>query len=171
MWKQLTTLTLFVTTGFVLGGCDRDPIDNPAEYDVRGLTLEEQSDVIAEAMCTKMAQCPFTEYSCTAQPGGPEQCTGEIIRISETSCIEEMKEEILEDLDEVDITPEVEQAINDCLNAYAAQECLTEAQLQANIDAVEAGGEPPYEQEMVPECVEMVDLLFPGQGAQPSDPE
>ena len=165
MWKSNHYLCLL--TALLIGACAPDPLEQPGELDIRNLTADEAADVVSEAICTKMAQCPYSQCECWAEPGSPTECSCEIVYADEVECTEEMYEEIQEDFQRAELTPDQEVAVNDCINAYVRRDCLTVAQVEANNDSMEAGGEPIYEEEMPAQC-EILDEIFGGEEPTPS---
>ncbi len=167
----MRTHAIIVCLALSLGiaGCSRDPVDPSADVDIRGLTDQQAAEVVSDSMCTKMAQCPAEECECSATPDSPAVCTCQIVYSDEAECAEDMYDEILDDFQSANLSDEDKQLVNDCVNAYKDTPCLTEAQVQANIDAIQADEDPPYEHEIPVECEQMMELF--SQETTPVDDE
>lgn len=119
-----------------------------------GQEPEAQAEEIADAICDREAECGNASISCTVS-NNMTDCTGMIEPVAYDECYAEEQPDILEDLQNCNLTEAQEQTIQTCINKRLAEPCITQAQLDAFVAEVEAGnedatlGSPPP-----PECVE-----------------
>lgn len=119
-----------------------------------GAEPAEQADEIADAICEREAECGSASISCTVS-NNMTDCTGMIEPVSYDECYAEERPDILEDLENCNLTEAQETTIQTCINKLLGRSCITQAQLDAFVAEIEAGNEeatlggPPP-----PECVE-----------------
>jgi hypothetical protein len=109
--------------------------------DISGDTPEQAADEIAGAVCAQQSECGEWSIDCTSD-GTSTTCTATHSDVTVDACVAEARPEILSDLQCVDLTPEQEQTINDCINGLAAMPCISQDEMDAYVAAIEAGMDP-----------------------------
>lgn len=142
-------------------GCALAACGGGNSIDIVGESPENQADEIAGALCDKQVECGTTTISCT-QTGDMIDCTG-MIEHDQTydACYAETRPEVLEDLSSCDLTTDQERELQSCINATLDQSCITQAELDAYIEKVEAGDENATLRDPPPECAGL-EALFEG---------
>lgn len=132
--------------------------DGAASVDIVGKPPAEQAEIVADALCDAIVTCGQPNFEFT-QEGETLICTATIEEADYAECVAEEEPDILADLEACDLTAEEEQTVQSCLNAQLAQPCVTQAQLDAYCDEVEAGNEPEWPVP-IPESCEETDAIF-----------
>lgn len=111
---------------------------------------------IADAYCDLQVECGEVTITCDA-----ESCVGTIEDVEYAACYSEAEADFLANIESCDLTAEEEQAAEDCANALLAQPCITQAELDAYVDEINAGNEPEFPRQPPAVC-EGVEVLFEG---------
>ena len=175
---MLRTLNVIVSCGIIAlawGGCNPDPISRPI-VDIRGLSDADAADDIADAICSQAVECGVATYSCSSSSEGGEVCEGTVETVSYADCYVEVNEEIYEDLQGVELSEGEMEIVNGCVNAMVANDCVTQAQVDANVAAMNSGDDPDFEETIPVECAQ-IDKIFgdddsevPARATEPADP-
>lgn len=142
--------------GTWLTGCGRD-----TTVSIVGESPDDQADDIASAVCEREQQCGKHRVYCETSGDGVLHCTGIIDRPSFETCYENARANTLEDLLACELTRAQETTVQTCINATLAQSCVTQAELDAQALAIEAGALPEPLRPLPPECAE-TDAIFEG---------
>ena len=125
-----------------------------------GDTPEQQAETVADALCDELVACGQATLDC---PFNEEtqmiECTGMIEDVDYDACFAQYEPGFLSDFQNCELTAEEEGLVEDCLNAILAQPCITQEELDAYGDEIEAGNEPEPLREY-PEVCEQVDAIF-----------
>jgi len=168
MLRQMTILMIAACVGIHAGACNTD--DAPLRVDISGLSDPAAAEHLADTMCQHWETCGQASFECSSSVDGPTVCTGEVVFQDYNECYQEVHPDILDDLEQVELTAAEEQLVNDCVNAMLAQKCLTQADVDEIVDAMNRGEEPDWEEDMPAACAEMEQIfdLEPVAEPQPS---
>lgn len=153
---RINLASLSLGLALVTFGCGSD------EIDITGDTPEQAAAEIATAVCERNVECGSPDVTCNSTQSGVD-CTGTIEPVVYDQCVAELKPDIQMDLQACDLTPEQEATVNGCINAMLAQDCITQAELDAAVVEIEAGREPTLGQ-VPPECLQL-EAIFETCGA------
>jgi hypothetical protein len=156
MLRQLSILFIAASVGIHAGACNPD---KSLQVNIAGLTDEAAAEHIADTLCQHMAVCPQATFECSSTSDGPTVCSGELDYMTYSECYQEIKPDILEDLEQVELTVAQEQLVNNCVNGMIAQDCMTQAELDEIVDAMNRGEEPDLGEDYPAACEEM-DQIF-----------
>ncbi len=156
MLRQLSILVIAASVGIHAGACNDD---NVLRVDISGLSDQAAADHIADTMCKHMEVCPQATFECSSTPDGPTTCTGELVSMTYNECYQDLQPDIQEDLEQVELTADQEQLVNDCVNGMLAQDCMTQAELDEIVDAMNRGEDPDWGEDYPAACEEM-DQIF-----------
>ncbi len=156
MLRQLSILAIVASVGIHAGACNED---DPLRVNISGLSDQAAADHIADTMCKHMEACPQAVFECSSTPDGPATCSGELEYITYNECYQDVHPDILENLEQVELTVAQEQLVNDCINGMIAQDCMPQAELDDIVDAMNRGEEPEWEDDYPAAC-EQVDKIF-----------
>ena len=155
-WYLLLALPLAVVA---CGG------DDGLTVDIRGLTAEEAADEAAGALCEWAAECGQVSYECSSD-GTTTTCAGTIEPMTYTACYADLQAEMRADFVGCELTTAEQVLVNDCVNGMLAVPCLTQAQVDANAEAMEQDLDPPYQTDPPVAC-EQVGEVFDTCDATP----
>lgn len=168
MLQRLIILMIVASVGIYAGACNDD---DTLRVDISGLSDQAAADHIADTMCRHMETCGQATFECSSSgPGGdPPLCSGEVIYPEYNECYQEIQPDILDDLEQVDLTAAQEQLVNDCVNAMVAQDCLTQSDVDEIVDAMNRGEEPDWGEDYPAAC-EQMDEIFGGENVSEPQP-
>jgi hypothetical protein len=108
-----------------------------------------------------MQTCGQASFQCSSTgPGGdPPLCSGELHYPAYNECYQDVHEEILADLEQVDLTVSQEQLVNDCVNGMLAQKCMTQADVDEIVDAMNAGEDPDWNDDLPAACDQLEEIF------------
>ena len=135
-----------------------DPID------VSGATPEQAADDVADAFCSWQAKCGTVTVECSGPVDGEPTCTGEIQETDFQACFDELRADVLEDLRCRELSADETRTVNACINKMITNACVTRAELDAYLEALEAGEDDAEELIEVPAECEAVEAIFEGCG-------
>ncbi len=127
---------VYVPFALFLAACGGDG----SSISIVGEPHADQAAEIAGAICEQVAECGELNFEFT---GDPVMCTGTIAPGNEQACLDETEPGVLADLESCNFTAEQEQVVQDCINAQIAEPCVTQAEVDAYCDELEAGSEEP----------------------------
>ena len=137
--------------------------------DIVGDTPEEAAAEVAEAQCSRIAECGDATVNCTTDPETQMlDCVGTIEELTaedEQACVMETEDNVLAVLEGCELTAEQQGTLSDCINALLDQPCITQAELDEYAAEIEAGNEPEDLREYPAICVE-ADAIIEGCGPQ-----
>lgn len=119
-----------------------------------GVTIKGNDPVadgraVTDAVCEWQAECGTWEVNCS---GSPLQCTATRVAITFQECESEELEDITSDFTCAgDLSASEKQLVEDCVNDIVDSGCVTQAEMDAYLDAIERGedpnppGDPPAE--------------------------
>ncbi len=161
MQRRLSTLMIAACVGLLASACP-SPALQPANVDISGMSDELAAETIADTMCEHYETCGQASFSCSSSPNGQDPvCTGELEYMDYDECYQEVKPDILDDLEQVELTAAEEQLVNSCINAMVAQPCMTQADVDDMVEAMNNGEEPDWDDEIPVEC-EQLEQIFGG---------
>jgi hypothetical protein len=126
-------------------------------------TPDVASAEIAEAICDYSVECGGVDVDCMSTENGFE-CTGTLEPITYSECYADVQPEIEGDLAACDLTEAEKSTVESCLNELLARPCITQAEVDAYVAAVEAGDESASLGEPPPASCEQTDDIFDGCG-------
>lgn len=165
MSNKLTALLIVACVGIHVPGCN--PEDEPRTVDISGLSDQAAAEHIADTVCTHMQQCSQASISCSGTPDGETVCTGELVTTEYNECYGDIRQEILEDLERVELTAAEEQMVNDCVNGMIAMPCMTQSRLDELVDAMNRGEDPDWGEDIPAACAQMEEIFGDGPSAEP----
>lgn len=152
-----------VIAGFVFAalaiGCGGNSVD------IVGKSPEQQADAIATALCEQEVECGNVIIDCS-QTDGVFECTGTIEPAEFGACYEDLREDILGDLRDCDLTAAEEQIVEDCMNAMVELDCISQAELDAYVAELNAGNDPGALGSTPAACIQTAEL-FEGCSSSP----
>jgi len=168
----MSFLMIVACVGIYAGACN--PKDEPLRVNISGLSDQAAAEHIADTMCQQMAVCGQASFECSSSgPGGdPPVCSGELTFVTYNECYQEIHPDILADLEQVELTPAQEQLVNDCMNGMLARNCMTQADVDEIVDALNRGEEPDWEEDLPASCDQMEEIFgnTPVTDPQPGTP-
>jgi hypothetical protein len=112
--------------------------DEDRSIDIRGLDPEQAAAEYAGVYCDYFRDCGQVSISCEAGPAGNE-CEGTIEPIDYAACLLETQADARAKLECADLTPAEEEVVHVCLNWHLDRPCLTQAEVDARVAALERG--------------------------------
>lgn len=145
----------FVPFAFLAVACGGD-----SSISIVGQPPEQQADTLADASCDAQVECGEVNFDFGTDPETQmPTCVATIEDADYEACIDETRPEIYETLSTCELSAEDEQVIQDCFNAQLALPCISQAQLDAYCDEIEAGNEPESPGETPAVCEEMFAII------------
>ena len=93
-------------------------------------------------LCARVAECGEWEVTCVDNEEDGLDCAVTLVDVTYDECVSEVEPEFRESLECVELTSEQEGQMNDCINRLAGRACISQAEMDAYIAAVEAGEDP-----------------------------
>jgi hypothetical protein len=136
---------------FVFLGCG----GNDPSVSISGNDPAGDAEDVADALCEYEQECGSWEISCTTSNGATD-CTATKEVVDYNACYAENLPEITEDLmcagtlsaSEADL-------VERCVNKALAQDCITQAEMDAMLAEIEAGNEPEPVRPTPAECEQL----------------
>jgi hypothetical protein len=142
----------------LLAGCSDDDSGGGSSIDIVGKSPEAQADLLTSALCRRAAACGSVTIECHTTDTTTD-CTWSIDPVSYDTCYADTYSEVYDDLGGCGLTAEQEGIVGDCINATTAQACITQAELDAYVAAIEAGDED-VELRPAPQVCVQADPIF-----------
>lgn len=132
-------------------GCGSDGVS------IKGNDPVADGQAVTDAVCEWQAECGDWDISCS---GTPVDCTATRKNVSFQECQTEELQDITADfMCAGDLSASEKKLIEDCVNKIVDTACLTQAEVDAYLAAIEAGQDPMDLRESPPEC-EMLEPIF-----------
>jgi len=151
-----TTLALLTASALALLACDSNPGET---LSLVGKTPAAQAEAVSKKVCQHAAQCGSVEIECSPGMDGPSTCTGAIEAVDFDTCMEDRVPEGTAMLEACALTDEELRKIEACVNAMYGAPCITAAELDAYITALNDGDEPEPLGDEPAECTEIEDIF------------
>lgn len=136
-------LSGLASLGFACGGGD-------------GVSPEEAASEVTDAMCEWIGQCGQWEIDCS---GDPETCAATLVEVPHAECVTD-RELDFAGVECGDLTADEEALVDDCVAGLVARACITQAQVDAYLEALAKGEQPEEPGEAPPAaCVELEEVL------------
>lgn len=124
---------------------------------IQGNDPQADGRAVADAVCEWESECGEWDIECS---GTPVNCTATKVAVSFQECQAEEVPDITADfMCAGDLSAAEVQLVEDCVNKLVDTSCITQAEIDAYIAAVEAGQEPMDLRDTPPEC-EMLEPIF-----------
>jgi len=152
-----TTLAFAAASALALFACDSNPGET---LSLVGKTPAAQAEAVATLVCERESRCGEVAIDCVYPQRGPRHCQGNIRTTDFAECKEARVAEGIAQLEACALTDSELRLVETCVNAVASEPCITEAALQAYIDALNAGDDDPAPLGVQPEECDEVEGLF-----------
>jgi hypothetical protein len=148
---KLITMTALACLWIGCGGDDR-------------VSPAAAADQVASALCDWLEECGQWEIRCDDGDG----CTADRVEVDRADCIADRALQGLDDGDCGDLTDEQVALLDECVDGLAARACITQADIDAYLVALERGDAPDEPGEPTPAaCLDLEDLF--AECAAPTD--
>jgi hypothetical protein len=142
----------------IVAACFAIGCSGSSKVSIVGKSADEQAHEIADKVCEQSAECGLITISCGGA-GEEFSCTGTIEPDDYQECYDELEPDIREDFERCDLTAAQEQRVEDCINALLGQSCVSQSELDAYVDEINAGNEPEWPRPFPTECAGIDDLF------------
>lgn len=125
-------------------GCGGDGVS------IKGNDPVADGRAVTNAICEWQAECGSWEIDCS---GSPLQCTATPKPVTFQECEAEELQDITGDFTCAgDLSASEKQLVEKCVNNVVSSDCITQAEMDAYLDAIERGEEPMPPSDTPPEC-------------------
>lgn len=121
-----------------LGGCAALLLGCNGGVSTVGKTPEEAGQEIANELCARAESCGTTHIDC-ASDGTTTTCTGSIEPVTQAECLDGAPAAFTEAVTRADAAGVDRADLDACINAMLGQGCITQAELDAYLEKVNAG--------------------------------
>jgi hypothetical protein len=135
-------MRLALLSGIVLVSCLAacDDGDSPRHVELSGKLPAEGSALAADALCDQATACGTVSIGCAGGSDGFMDCTATINHRTYDACYTDVRPDIEQTLACPELTPALIDMMEQCIDAWARQPCLTQAQADALAAQAEANG-------------------------------
>jgi hypothetical protein len=119
------------------------------------LSPGEAATDVAIALCDWIDECGQWEFEC-----GEDGCTASQVAITEAECVADRQLDDFEDVECGDLASDQVALVDDCIDGLVARDCVTQAEIDAYLDALESGEDVEEPGSEIPDACLELDAVF-----------